>query len=132
LKIRDLAAAVDVSLHVLIPVGVGVIIGIVAVSNLLKYLLRRFEKATLGVLLGLLFGAVVGLWPFQVGKAPHIGDTIKGRPVTEESLATLEPDDYPVEMFTPTAKQVGGAIGLIFAGFCATMLLARLDGEKRA
>ncbi|MCB1069272.1 MAG: DUF368 domain-containing protein [Kiritimatiellae bacterium] len=123
----DFAAVIHIGLTVILPVGLGVVIGIVAVSNLLKYLLRRFEKATLGVLLGLLVGAVVGLWPFQQGRTPEIGEMIKGQPVTAERLTELDPDDYPTEYFHPTGGQVGGAIGLILAGFLATTVLARLD-----
>jgi putative membrane protein len=62
LGLRDLAAAMDPAMGVLLPVGLGVVAGVVGVSNLLKWLLARYAKATLGVLLGLLVGAVVGLW----------------------------------------------------------------------
>ena len=69
-KAGDLAALVEPFLGVVLPVGLGVVIGIVAVSNLLKRLLETQEKATLGVLLGFLVGAPVGLWPFREGVAP--------------------------------------------------------------
>ena len=52
-------------LGVLIPVNIGMIVGVVALSNLLKWLLRRHEKPTLGFLLGILLGSVVGIWPFE-------------------------------------------------------------------
>lgn len=126
----DFAAGMEVGLQVILPVGIGVLVGIVAVSNLLKYLLQRFEKATLGVLLGLLLGAVVGLWPFQQGRVPEIGEMIKGQPVTEARLAELDPDDYPTEYFSPSSRHVGGAVGLIVLGFLMTTLLARLDQGK--
>lgn len=123
-------AASEPVLQVVIPVGVGVVIGVVAVSNLLKLLLERAEKPTLGVLLGLLVGAVVGLWPFQQGVPPEIGETFKGAVVTAESLAELSPDDYPTLFFTPTVGHIGGALALILAGFGATSLVARLGREK--
>jgi len=52
-------------LGVLIPVAIGVIVGVVALSNLLKWLLHHHEKPTLGFLLGVLLGSVVGIWPFR-------------------------------------------------------------------
>jgi putative membrane protein len=52
-------------LGVLIPVTIGVIIGVVTLSNLLKWLLRRHERPTLGFLMGVLLGSVVGIWPFE-------------------------------------------------------------------
>ena len=52
-------------LHVLIPVGLGVFIGVVALSNLLKWLLHKHEKVTLSFLMGVLLGSVAGIWPFD-------------------------------------------------------------------
>ncbi len=52
-------------LGVVIPVAIGVLVGVVALSNLLKWLLRRHEKPTLGLLMGILLGSVVGIWPFE-------------------------------------------------------------------
>ncbi|NLX14467.1 MAG: DUF368 domain-containing protein [Phycisphaerales bacterium] len=56
------------ALWIVIPVGVGVVAGMAGIANVLRYLLRRYEKVTLGFLMGLLLGSVLGLWPF--GRAP--------------------------------------------------------------
>jgi len=50
---------------VLLPVLVGIAAGATLISNAVRFALRRFRQATLGVLMGLLLGAVVGLWPFE-------------------------------------------------------------------
>jgi putative membrane protein len=86
LKDRDLAAAWSPIIHIALPVGLGVVVGVVCVSNLLKLLLIRHEKPTLGVLLGLLLGAVVGLWPFQSAVRPAIGDIVRGQLMTSEVM----------------------------------------------
>jgi len=78
------------ALSVLLPVGLGVVVGIVVAGNLLKFLLNRYRKATLGFLMGLLIGSVAGLWPFRVGKMPEIGEVIKGQRVTAESLPEID------------------------------------------
>jgi len=52
-------------LGVVIPVAIGVLVGVVALSNLLKWLLRCHEKQTLSLLMGILLGSVVGIWPFE-------------------------------------------------------------------
>jgi putative membrane protein len=127
---RDLDA-VMAEMGVVIPVGVGVVVGVVVVANALKWLLARFEKATLGALLGLLFGAVVGLWPFQEGVPPAAGDVIKGVEVTEATIESVEPEDWPVAFFTPTPGQVVGSIVLILAGFGGTVGLARFGSGKK-
>ena len=65
----DVAAAAAV-LPVLLPVAVGTGLGVVGVSNLVKLLLARYRRATLGFLLGLLLGSVIGLWPFPTVPSP--------------------------------------------------------------
>jgi putative membrane protein len=124
----DPALVLD-ALHVVIPLGIGVVAGVVGVSNLLRWLLARYEKATLGALLGLLLGAVVGLWPFQEGRPPHPGQTIKGRTVTAENAASFEVDDWPVARFDPTTGQAFGALALVGSGLAATLLIGRLSGD---
>lgn len=150
LKARDFEVITQVGLAVVLPVGLGVLLGVVGVSNLLRWLLKRFEQATLGVLLGLLLGAVVGLWPFQRTVPPEVGDVIKGQAVafalpaaTDEtpapsepvwvfadSLEPVEPEDRPTEFFSPSAGQIGGAAGLILMGLGTTLLIDRLGREK--
>jgi putative membrane protein len=131
LKARDLSAIWAPALEVVLPVGLGVVIGVVAVSNLLKVLLARYERPTLGALLGLLLGAVVGLWPFQAGVRPEVGDVVRGRTMTPELLDKLDPDKYPTEYFTPSIAQVLGALGLIGLGFGVTALIDRFGQERK-
>jgi hypothetical protein len=102
----------------------------VVVSNLLQWLLRRHEKGTLGVLIGLLLGAVVGLWPFQVGVKPEPGEIVRGREMTEQRIEQLDPERYPVRFFRPSVGQVFGSLGLIVSGFAVTSLIGRL-GQSR-
>jgi len=128
LKSGDVAAVQAPLLDVVIPVGLGVVLGIVVVSNALKWLLAKFELPTLGALLGLLLGAVVGLWPFQHGVAPEVGDTFKGQVVTALSLPELKPEDFPTDFFTPDAGQIAGALALIVVGYFVTVGVARLGG----
>ncbi len=118
------------SLSVVVPVGVGVLIGVVGVSNLLKWLLARFEKATLGALLGLLLGAVIGLWPFQAAQEPRPGDLLHGRILTAQDVAALEFEDWPVARFEPAQSEVLIAAALIVAGLAITLLISRLGGES--
>ncbi|MBB6431398.1 undecaprenyl phosphate translocase family protein [Algisphaera agarilytica] len=151
LKTQDMEVLTSVGLAVVLPVGLGVLLGVVGVSNLLKWLLERFEKATLGVLLGLLLGAVVGLWPFQASVEPKEGDTIKAQVVTHavptvweddepqpteatwifaESGEAVDAEDLPTAFFKPNATQIGGAAGLILLGLAVTLLVDRLGREK--
>jgi putative membrane protein len=126
----DLGSASDPILGVVLPVGIGVAIGILVISNLIKVVLERFEQLTLGALMGLLVGAVFGLWPFQEGVAPRVGEMFKGQVLTVERLAELTADKYPTEFYTPTFTDVMMAIGLVGVGYMITTLVARVGGAK--
>ncbi len=115
----------------LLPVGLGVAAGIVGVSNLLRWLLDRYRQATLGALLGLLVGAVAGLWPFQQPVEPSPGSIVRGQVVTEASLPGIDPADWPLDRFTPSVGQGGAALALMLSGLAATTAIARIGDEHR-
>jgi putative membrane protein len=123
---RDLAAAVSPGLTVLLPVGIGVVAGVLIVVNLLEWLLKRYQKATLGMLLGLLLGSTVGLWPFQevVPLVPR--DVIIAREVTVESQAEISPEDWHVVWVRPTWGEVAVSLLLVGGGVATTVGVAKL------
>jgi putative membrane protein len=65
LRAVDIGGAWTIGFTVLLPVGIGVLVGVAALTNALKALLARYHSATIGVLLGLLLGSVIGIYPFQ-------------------------------------------------------------------
>lgn len=149
LKAGDLAAMMQPGLQVVLPVGLGVLVGVAGVSNGLKWALARYERQTLGVLIGLLVGAVVGLWPYQAPQAPEDGDLIKGQKVVwtqptgsephgldtpvltfADTLEPVDTEDWPTAFFAPTGPHIGGALGLIALGFGITFLIAKVGGSE--
>ena len=124
--IKDLARGDLSAMSTVIPVGVGVLVGIAVVSNALRWLLHRYERATLAVLLGLLIGAPAGLYPFREAVEPKAGDTVKGVVLTEETMPDVEREDWPTRAFTPSLVQVAASLGLVVVGCAATMGVARL------
>ncbi|MFK7883189.1 MAG: DUF368 domain-containing protein [Phycisphaerales bacterium] len=123
-------------MRTVIPVGIGVVVGVVGVANLLRWLMHRFERLTLGVLIGLLVAAPAGLYPFREGVPPEIGDIIKGSVVTEENLAEQrEPSnakDWAQASYAPSGGRIAGSLALIIGGFGATMGIARIGRDKVA
>lgn len=126
----NVSAAMVPALGVLVPVGIGVILGVLLVGNLLEWLLRRFRKATLGCLIGLLLGSTVGLWPFQEGVRPEIGDTIKGQVVTQDTIDQIEPEDWSTRPFQPEPSEIAISLALIGLGFGATMAVSLIGGKQ--
>jgi len=114
-------------------VGIGVVVGVVGVSNLVRWLLRRHPQPTLGALLGLLLGAVAGLWPFQEGVPPEAEPRASASRSLETAPAEArDPEDWPVAFFRPSPVQVAGSLALVGAGLAATLALSRLGGGMRA
>jgi putative membrane protein len=136
------------SLAVVVPVGIGAVLGIVLLSNLLKFLLHRFHRPTVGVLLGVLLGSVMGLWPFTqtVG-----AKALEGRSFEEildcardQHLPGIEAIDDKAVLIehitdravwaqrTPpaiTGWAAATAVVMVLVGFGATFGLSRV-GEK--
>ena len=117
------------ALWVVIPVGLGVVAGIVGVSNLIRWLLKHHRTATLGALMGLVLGAIVGLWPFQAGVPPQVGERIHGQVVTSETRSRIDVEDWSVRRFSPSGGQIGAALGLIALGAGTTLGLDRLKNR---
>lgn len=119
------------SLRTIVPVGVGVVVSIVLVSNVLRFLLRRFEQATLGALLGLLIGAVAGLWPFAAPVPPAAGDVIRGRLLaTDADAAAVPAKDWRTERFPPTAGGIALALLIAGGGFALSLGIDRSGGRN--
>lgn len=133
LKDGDISAVMD-QMSVIIPVGIGVLVGVAVVSNVLKWVLHRYERVTLGVLLGLIVAAPAGLYPFRDGVLPTAGDVIKGELVTDENLIEMQgaenAKDWKQEAFKPSGMQIVGSQLLIVLGFGMTVGISRLGKES--
>ncbi|MCH2162739.1 MAG: DUF368 domain-containing protein [Phycisphaerales bacterium] len=123
-------AALGSALVPIMSIGLGVLLGVVLVSNLIRWLLHRFREATLGVLLGLLLGAVAGLWPFRESVPPEVGSEIRGEQIESVEQAQAVPlKRWPTARFTPSGGQVVGACGLILLGFGMSWMVGRIGGK---
>lgn len=135
----DIAAGTGPAFGIILPVGLGVLVGVAGVSNLVKLVLTRAPKPTLGLLLGLLLGAVAGLWPFQHGVPPEAGSVLKGQVILEaegvlaydQTGKAVKPEDYPREFFTPSPGQAGGAAALALGGFAITAAIAHVGRDRK-
>ena len=110
LKAVDVGMAMDPAFGVILPVGLGVLVGIAGLTNLLKALLTRYHHPTIGTLLGLLLGSVFFLYPF---KEPGDKDPF-------EAAAALTPLNVMLVLLC------------VALGFAATFFISRLEGKKEA
>lgn len=96
---------------VVIPVGLGVVIGMVGVSSLIRWALLHHGNTTLGFLFGLLIGSVLSLWPFQ-------------RPIA--------PGSKLFETYGPELVPIFVAVVLVVAGYAITMAIDRYGNRMSA
>ena len=107
-----------VEFGIIIPVALGVVAGIVAFSNAIHFMLKRFRNPVTAFLLGLLIGAVFGLFPFN----PIVSITSWGMPAHQVlPLAFL----YGVGRIV-TAAQIAVCLGLLAAGMLCSYGLSRI------
>ena len=84
---------------ILLPYTLGAIVGLVIVSNLLKWLLQRYERAMAALLLGVLWGSVVPVWPF--GRDSDAGDWLRGAVAAALGFAAV----YALTVWQKRAKE---------------------------
>lgn len=97
---------------VLIPFGLGAVVGLLSFSHLLSWLLRRFYSLTVAMLTGFMGGAIIRVWPWQLA-----GDA--ACPMEH----FVSPSRYAAEM---GSAEVLPAVALAAAGVAIVVLLERL------
>ncbi|MBK9119290.1 MAG: DUF368 domain-containing protein [Phycisphaerales bacterium] len=131
--------------RILVPVALGAALGIVGLSHLLKLLLARCARPTLGVLLGILLGSVLGLWPFDKvpgEKAMHRRTPAELRAFAEtwqlpgvagvaddQLVATILRQWPQRQQSSYTPGRILGAAALVLVGFGVTWGLTRLRSQ---
>lgn len=58
-------AVSELNLTILIPVGIGAIIGLLAFSHLLSWIFKSYKDQTISVLTGFMLGSLLILWPWK-------------------------------------------------------------------
>lgn len=114
--ISDLVSGVNFGQNFLIicVFGIGAVIGILAFSKFLHWLLARWQKETMIVLAGFIIGSLVKVWPWNNMEAIVCSQysavaALKDTPVFNEAVAQFADSIDP---------QIGSAILFAVIGFC--------------
>ena len=70
-------AVSDFNLAVLIPVGIGAVVGLIAFSHLLSWVLKKFPDQTIAILTGFITGSLGILWPWKTAITKIFGEKVK-------------------------------------------------------
>ncbi|MBR5644955.1 MAG: DUF368 domain-containing protein [Salinivirgaceae bacterium] len=108
---------------IIVPVAIGVVVGLLAFSHFLSWLLSRYARQTMAVLTGFIFGSLGTIWPWKnpVYLMQDGAEVLKnGKPVIQ-SYEMYFPQEFSAE--------VAFAILLMIAGMAALWALER-SSEK--
>jgi len=100
---------------VLLPLGLGCVVGVVAFSNLLSYVFKRFPDVTIALLTGFILGSLNILWPWKEAAETFI------KPNGEETIlkyAKVLPNSLDAHNIM--------AIALVFLGIASIFIIERL------
>lgn len=107
-------AITDLNWPVIIMFGVGCVVGILAFAKLLHWLLARWERQTMLVLLGFVFGSLVRVWPWYDGEAVKAAQLLRTGSVS------------------PLDLQIPGAVIWCAVGIAAVVLFELLGSRKKS
>ncbi len=71
-----ITAVSDMNIPVLIPAGIGIIIGVLLCAKLITLCLKKWKNGTYAVILGLIFGSFFAIWPRE-SKSVELVDGIE-------------------------------------------------------
>ena len=113
--ISGLVSGVDFTRNLLIlgVFGLGAIIGILAFSRFLHWLLARWQKETMIVLAGFIIGSLVKIWPWANAEAIVLSQ-FPELAASGESL----PAEIISQYMASADLHIGGAILFALIGFC--------------
>lgn len=130
--ISDLVAGVNFGQNLLIlgVFGCGVVIGILAFSRFLHWLLARWQKETMIVLAGFIIGSLVKIWPWSNAEAIVLSQFPELAAIGE----TL-PAEVVGQYMASADLHIGGAILFALIGFCLVTgieIAGKLVSRKKA
>ncbi len=113
--ISGLVAGVDPGRNLLIlgVFGLGAIIGILAFSRFLHWLLARWQKETMIVLAGFIIGSLVKIWPWSNAEAIVLSQFPE-----LASFGDALPTEIISQYMASADLHIGGAVLFALIGFC--------------
>ena len=120
-----LQAVPDFQIDILIPIVLGCIIGLVALSHFISFILKKFRDGTIALLTGFILGSLLIIWPWK--NEIYLKDQL-GNFVIKEGEKVIQ--NY--ERYMPDLAIAGNiiAVALIFLGIISVWLIEK-TGEKK-
>lgn len=85
--------------------GLGCAVGLISFTKFLKWLLARHHDATMSLLVGLMLGSLVKIWPFQ-----RVTTETAELPFKEQQFQLLSPWDSPASLWLVVLLTIGSLL----------------------
>ena len=103
-------------------IGVGVVLGLLFFSKLLKWLFSNYKNEMLVVLTGIMFGSLNKVWPWKITVTTYLNSHGETKPLLEQSISPFSFDGDPQLMLS---------ILLALAGFFIIITMERVAKLKK-
>jgi putative membrane protein len=120
-----LEAVGNLDIAVLLIFMAGAATGIIAFSNLLSWLLRKFHNLTIALLAGFMVGSLNKVWPWK-----QVTETFTDRHGEIKPLAEINILPGTYEQITGANPMLKGAILLVLAGFALIFVIEGISKLK--
>ena len=103
-------------------IGIGVILGLLFFSKLLKWLFSKYKNEMLVVLTGIMFGSLNKVWPWKITVTTYLNSHGETKPLLEQSISPFSFDGDP---------QLILSILLVLTGFFIIIAMERVAKLKK-
>lgn len=121
-----IGAVGDLNIPVLLVFAAGAVIGIIAFSNFLSWLLAKFHDLTIALLAGFMVGSLNKIWPWKEVTKTFIDRHGDVQPLTERNIL---PGAY--ESITGNDSWLWGAIIFLIIGFVIIFVIEAASKRKQ-
>ncbi len=111
------------ALKVLVPVGIGAVAGLVALSRFLSWLFRNYHDLAVALITGFIAGSLAIIWPW---KSPKTVEFTKPDGEVKEKIVGYE--NWRLPDFADTTSWL--AVALILAGAAIVLVMERFAAGK--
>lgn len=120
-----LEAVSNLQITVILTFMAGAVIGVIAFSNVLSWLLRKYHDQTIALMTGFMIGSLNKVWPWKQATETYIDSYGEIKPLVEKSIL---PTMY--EQFTGNPSFLFWAVMLIVIGFALIFVIEDLAKAK--
>lgn len=121
-----LSAVGSFNLNILVPLGIGCVVGLVGFSQLISWVFKRYRDITIALMTGFVLGSLSIIWPWkkQLFLTDELGNLVR------RSSGEAVVKGYEWQLPDMVAPETWVAFALIFAGILSLWAIERLALEK--